>query len=139
MATANTLGFGSAMPAGPTQQAAPPPGSNTAASLGNASAAYMAPKQTINNTGAAPGQAVPAPGGNAQQMSPQAQAMLQEVMRQRAYSAAQQQAQQMVNQRGVFAGQQQAAAPAPVPPMPPVPQRRGPPVGPTVPIPFGPR
>jgi hypothetical protein len=134
---ASTLGLG--LPAGPTQQAAPPPGSNTAASLGNASAAYMAPKQTINNTGAAPGQAVPAPGGNAQQMSPQAQAMLQEVMRQRAYSAAQQQAQQMVNQRGVFAGQQQAAAPAPVPPMPPVPQRRGPPVGPTVPIPFGPR
>jgi hypothetical protein len=136
---ASTLGLG--LPAGPTQQTASPPGSNTAASLGNASATYMAPKAGVNSPGAVPGaqQAVPGqPGSPAQNtgaMSPQEQAMLQQIMQQRARS----QAQQMIDSRGVFAGQQQAVAPQPPPQMPPVPQRRGPPVGPIVPIPFGPR
>ncbi len=81
----------------------------------------MAPR--VGTQGAPAGmqqQGMPTPGGNSQQMSPQAQAMV-DAMRQR---MALSQAQKMAADRGVFGGQQQGAQMPGLPPqasaMPPL-------------------
>jgi hypothetical protein len=129
MTTAGTLGLDIMAPNTQQPMQAPgSPGANTAVQIGNAAGAVAAPRTNINDPAAMqtpPGaaQAIPGPNGNAQQMTPQAQAMIQEIMRQRAMAATQQAAQGMADRRGVFAGQQQGVA-MPTPQMPGVPVRR---------------
>ncbi len=125
---ANTLGFGGAMPSQPVQQApSSVPGNTGVANTARPSAAATVAAQGSNiNTAAAnpdgtrPMQSIPTPGSQAtNQLSPQAQAMIAEIMRQRARSTTQ----AAVENHGVFAGQQQGVQ-MPTMAMPAVPVRR---------------
>lgn len=125
MAMAGRLGI----PVGdPRMQQAPPPPGGDPSTPPPAATGINAPgvqRQPGTQQQALPG------AGNAQQMTPQAMAMIQEFMRQRARSAAQ----KMIDDRGVFAGQQQGVT-MPSFAMPPAPTRGAPPGGAMPPNPY---